>query len=705
MSSDPTNSTSSHTPEQKEVGPYTTLMNLGPSRRLGKRGRGGVGILLNVVGPPVSPSSMNTGERMTEVKKHLLEKESPTMSNNNNTIPTDSLRAAVTRVPRGPYSRLMQSYRRHEQHPHLQNYPISSSSSSDDNRNNNNQYESIVDGGDDYEEEEPLDESQTETLVTHHHPSNSSSRMIDYSLTTRQSVPSSVILRPTYEVEIGNTSDSIVPTQPLPTTTLDSNTLSIPSSTLTPVSTKNHLPLTHTMDIPLSLHSLVNHHPGYKQQQQDQPTISHDKSTTIPYDSSTIPIPRTNLPQQQQEHDTVLHSPTYTTTTTAMPTYTTTHNFKKSWILHPPSSSPSRVHSPTHFKQNSTSPMIPCHHHHHHHPSSIEQNSTTPMIQIHNPSHLKLNPTTPIRMTTTATTTTPLSTTTSSFLGPMIVTQHPPTTTISYNSLHNPKQVEFITGNNNNNNSTYRIPSYINHNIKGTTTTPAVNNTNHDVIHNNYPPTIITSNNTHTTTTTITGSSTHPNQNRETTKTKTTSRSTPIPRLANIFTPRYIESSIPSHASSVFHIFDRRIQMDSFSSDNTTSMYSLVRAWVQDDPCRVIPPPPLDIHSMDTNIHHDYLELNKKDIPVYNNSTTTLGDDSSSSATTYSIWDVIPNNEDHPTLSNLDTTTSSCSSIPTWESLQREHVQRAKQIQKKKKQEDHKRMQHVSKKFSIINYK
>jgi hypothetical protein len=49
-----------------------------------------------------------------------------------------------------------------------------------------------------------------------------------------------------------------------------------------------------------------------------------------------------------------------------------------------------------------------------------------------------------------------------------------------------------------------------------------------------------------------------------------------------------IQKAIPVDASCVFHILDRRINFDAFDED--ASFYSLLRAWVQDDPYRYIPP-------------------------------------------------------------------------------------------------------------------
>ena len=53
-------------------------------------------------------------------------------------------------------------------------------------------------------------------------------------------------------------------------------------------------------------------------------------------------------------------------------------------------------------------------------------------------------------------------------------------------------------------------------------------------------------------------------------------------------TAAQITQSIPADASSIFHILDRRINFDAFPED--ASFYSLLRAWVQDDPYRYIPP-------------------------------------------------------------------------------------------------------------------
>jgi hypothetical protein len=60
-------------------------------------------------------------------------------------------------------------------------------------------------------------------------------------------------------------------------------------------------------------------------------------------------------------------------------------------------------------------------------------------------------------------------------------------------------------------------------------------------------------------------------------------------------TPNQIQQAIPENTSSVFHILDRRVNLDASSSKDANIMYSLLRSWVQDDPDRLIPPPGADI--------------------------------------------------------------------------------------------------------------
>jgi hypothetical protein len=53
-------------------------------------------------------------------------------------------------------------------------------------------------------------------------------------------------------------------------------------------------------------------------------------------------------------------------------------------------------------------------------------------------------------------------------------------------------------------------------------------------------------------------------------------------------TKEQIQEAIPKNASCIFHILDRRVNLDSHAPD--ASFYSLLRSWVQDDPYRQMPP-------------------------------------------------------------------------------------------------------------------
>ena len=57
---------------------------------------------------------------------------------------------------------------------------------------------------------------------------------------------------------------------------------------------------------------------------------------------------------------------------------------------------------------------------------------------------------------------------------------------------------------------------------------------------------------------------------------------------SNTLTVDQVADAIPKEASCVFHVLDRRINLDSFHRD--ASFYSFLRAWVQDDPYRYTPP-------------------------------------------------------------------------------------------------------------------
>lgn len=79
--------------------------------------------------------------------------------------------------------------------------------------------------------------------------------------------------------------------------------------------------------------------------------------------------------------------------------------------------------------------------------------------------------------------------------------------------------------------------------------------------------------------------------------------------------------AIPKDASSIFSIFDRKVNLDSFSKD--ASMYSLLRAWVKDDPRRVAPKGGADLVEYETVPVDDLKELEKPSNTSSTNSTET----------------------------------------------------------------------------------
>jgi hypothetical protein len=62
----------------------------------------------------------------------------------------------------------------------------------------------------------------------------------------------------------------------------------------------------------------------------------------------------------------------------------------------------------------------------------------------------------------------------------------------------------------------------------------------------------------------------------------------PYSKTAVKVTKDQIREAIPENASCIFHILDRRVNLDAHAHD--ASFYSLLRSWVQDDPYRQMPP-------------------------------------------------------------------------------------------------------------------
>ena len=64
-----------------------------------------------------------------------------------------------------------------------------------------------------------------------------------------------------------------------------------------------------------------------------------------------------------------------------------------------------------------------------------------------------------------------------------------------------------------------------------------------------------------------------------------------VTRRRTVVSPKFIQESIPSNASGIYQIYGRRINLDALVDGGNTSVYSLMRAWVQDDPYRTTPHP------------------------------------------------------------------------------------------------------------------
>ena len=86
-----------------------------------------------------------------------------------------------------------------------------------------------------------------------------------------------------------------------------------------------------------------------------------------------------------------------------------------------------------------------------------------------------------------------------------------------------------------------------------------------------------------------------------------------------LLTPKHVVKAMPKDASCIFYIFDRRMNFDSFPPD--VSFYALLRAWVQDDPYRKIPPPELNLlNYMNTNSYTPLKSWSMKKQEILNES-------------------------------------------------------------------------------------
>ena len=103
------------------------------------------------------------------------------------------------------------------------------------------------------------------------------------------------------------------------------------------------------------------------------------------------------------------------------------------------------------------------------------------------------------------------------------------------------------------------------------------------------------------------------------------SRLIPYASESNIITEKQILESIPDNASCVFHVMDRRVNLDMVGAD--ASLYSLIRCWVQDDPARHVPPPGTNIMEYNSVDEEHTMEPFQKieDYEETKNKVTTSG--------------------------------------------------------------------------------
>ena len=152
-----------------------------------------------------------------------------------------------------------------------------------------------------------------------------------------------------------------------------------------------------------------------------------------------------------------------------------------------------------------------------------------------------------------------------------------------------------------------------------------------------------------------------------------------------------IRNAIPKDASSVFHVLDRRVNLDSLDAaegatnkDVNVPIYSLLRAWVQDDPYRQIPPS----FSTLLAVHHG------EDSAV---TVTSKNDASSSGKRGRNVSEALLDDttSDKKQKATVDVLTilataqrdSSAPCVPSMETLKKEIVQQARQTRKRKSQQ------------------
>lgn len=150
-----------------------------------------------------------------------------------------------------------------------------------------------------------------------------------------------------------------------------------------------------------------------------------------------------------------------------------------------------------------------------------------------------------------------------------------------------------------------------------------------------------------------------------------------------------IKSAIPKDATAVFHVLDRRVNLDALDAsqkDVNVPMYALLRAWVQDDPYRQIPP----TFPMDSSGERGDVVSQKRELA----GDTTLEDytivaDQTQTVTAVDLIGTLP------ATAEGDSSSAPSATVPSMESLKEELVQQARDIRKRKNQKYKQRMKHT----------
>ena len=158
-----------------------------------------------------------------------------------------------------------------------------------------------------------------------------------------------------------------------------------------------------------------------------------------------------------------------------------------------------------------------------------------------------------------------------------------------------------------------------------------------------------------------------------------------------------IKSAIPKDATSVFHVLDRRVNLDALDAadaskkDVNVPMYALLRAWVQDDPYRQIPPTFPIVSPGEEN--DDVMIVSQKRVHTSNaldNYTIAASKRQNMTAV-----DVIGNLATTAAPGDSSSSEAPSAEVPSMESLKMELVQQARETRKRKNQKYKQRLKHT----------